>query len=534
MNFRELKQNSKNSLKKNYIVTVLIAITGLIFLSLYSTTSSTIENGIESFSNLFEYGVFLPNTGYELLKDYEENKTIETNDLIEINETEEQKTLAEKYRVTDGLFKPLLDFLDNEWQFLYDNIAKIARNIIPGNIVISTSIISILVTFLYQIFLANPLKVGYSRFFLENSKYHKTKYSRIFYAFSRRNYLKSFKTLGLMTIYKDLWNLTIIGGLIKKYSYRLVPYIVAENPKIKPNSAITLSRRLMNGYKWEAFLLDFSFVGWEILNLLTFGILGVFFLNPYSEGANAEFYKKVLLLNKKRRPSLLNLSRLNDFELYTSEEKDYYPGAELLPKTFAFQKYTPLSLGLLFFVFSGIGWCLEVALFLTKTHTFINRGVLFGPWLPIYGSGCVLILLVFVHGKLKKFLNEPFVLFLLVIILCGIIEYATSFVLELSTGLKYWDYAGHFLNINGRICLENLIQFGFGGLLCVYWLAPKLNKFFEKCNKKHLSIIFLILFILFTFDAINSYKNPRVGYGITAPINPETTLTTQIISGDEK
>ena len=169
MNFKELKQNSKNSLKKNYIVTVLIAITGLIFLSLYSTTSSTIENGIESFSNLFEYGVFLPNTGYELWKDYEENKTIETDDLIEINKTEEQKTLAEKYRVTDGIFKPLLDFLDNEWQFLYDNIAKMARNIIPGNFVISTSIISIIVTFLYQIFLANPLKVGYSRFFLENS-----------------------------------------------------------------------------------------------------------------------------------------------------------------------------------------------------------------------------------------------------------------------------------------------------------------------------------------------------------------------------
>ena len=80
-----------------------------------------------------------------------------------------------------------------------------------------------------------------------------------------------------MTIYKDLWNLTIIGGLIKKYSYRLVPYIVAENPRLKANDAITLSRQLMDGYKWKAFLLDFSFVGWEILNLLTFGILGILF-----------------------------------------------------------------------------------------------------------------------------------------------------------------------------------------------------------------------------------------------------------------
>jgi len=131
LNFRELKQNSKKSLKKNYVITVLITITGLIFLSLYSITNSTISLGIESFSNFFEYGVFLPNTGYELLKNYQEDQNIQTDDFIEISKIEEQKTLAEKYRVTDGIFKPLLDFLDNEWQFLYDNIANIARNIVP-------------------------------------------------------------------------------------------------------------------------------------------------------------------------------------------------------------------------------------------------------------------------------------------------------------------------------------------------------------------------------------------------------------------
>ena len=326
-----------------------------------------------------------------------------------------------------------------------------------------------------------------------------------------------------MTIYKDLWNLTIIGGLIKKYSYRLVPYIIAENPKIRPNAAITLSRDLMNGYKWQAFLLDFSFIGWEILNLLTFGLLGIFFLNPYSEGANAEFYKKILILSKKERTFIPTLNRLNDFELYTIEDRDYYPTAQPLPKTYAFQHYSFLSLGILFFIFSIIGWCLEVALFLSKTHTFINRGVLFGPWLPIYGTGCVFILLIFVHGKLKKYLNEPFLLFLFIMLLCGIIEYTTSFVLELLTGLKYWDYAGHFLNINGRICLEGLIEFGFGGLLCVYWLAPKLNKSLKKYSTKQLLITFLILLTLFSIDAINSYFDPRVGYGITEPINQVTS-----------
>ena len=131
LNFKELKKNSKISLKKNYINTVLICITGMILLSLYSITGSTISGAIESFSNLFEYGTFLPNTYYEALKEYEENKDIGTEDIRKIEEEEAKKTLAEKYRVTDGIFKPLLDFLDNEWQILYDNIAKIARNILP-------------------------------------------------------------------------------------------------------------------------------------------------------------------------------------------------------------------------------------------------------------------------------------------------------------------------------------------------------------------------------------------------------------------
>ena len=100
-------------------------------LSLYSITGSIVSGGIESLSNFFEYGIFLPNTAYQMLKEYEDTKQIETDTYFELEEIEEQKSLAEKYRVTDGIFKPLLDFIDNEWQILYDNIAAIARNIIP-------------------------------------------------------------------------------------------------------------------------------------------------------------------------------------------------------------------------------------------------------------------------------------------------------------------------------------------------------------------------------------------------------------------
>ena len=118
-------------------------------------------------------------------------------------------------------------------------------------------------------------------------------------------------------------------------------------------------------------------------------------------------------------------------------------------------------------------------------------------------------------------------------LLCGVIEYVTSFVLEATTGLLYWNYVGHFLNINGRICLEGLIEFGLGGLLCVYFIAPKLNNLFNKCNKKMLTYIFVALLALFIVDNIYSRIYPNVGYGITELIYPELHTNQNIInSGD--
>lgn len=72
-------------------------------------------------------------------------------------------------------------------------------------------------------------------------------------------------------VFLFLWSLTIIGFFIKQYSYRMVPYIIAENPNIKALDAIRLSRHMMEGHKWECFVADCSFLGWYLLNLVTFG-----------------------------------------------------------------------------------------------------------------------------------------------------------------------------------------------------------------------------------------------------------------------
>ena len=97
-----------------------------------------------------------------------------------------------------------------------------------------------------------------------------------------------------LSVYKLLWWVTIAGGIIKHYSYMLVPYIIAENPGIDGKEAIRLSQRMMDGRKMEAFWIDCSFIGWHILGIVTFGLGEIFWVNPYQQNANAALYVELL------------------------------------------------------------------------------------------------------------------------------------------------------------------------------------------------------------------------------------------------
>lgn len=100
-------------------------------------------------------------------------------------------------------------------------------------------------------------------------------------------------TMFLKSIYQMLWSLTVVGLFIKPYSYAMVPYICAENPNAKPNETITLSRKMMYGHKFELFKLHVSLVGWVALSLITLGLGGVFYCNPYRTAVETEFYIKL-------------------------------------------------------------------------------------------------------------------------------------------------------------------------------------------------------------------------------------------------
>ena len=173
--------------------------------------------------------------------------------------------------------------------------------------------------------------------------------------------------------------------------------------------------------------------------------------------------------------------------------------------------YSISSLITMFFIMCLIGWTWEVILNIITSGEFVNKGMLHGPWLPIYGSGGILIL-TFLYRFRKNPKNE----FLITILLCGTVEYFTGFVIELiNNGKRWWDYTGYFLNLQGRICAEGLLAFGIGGIIIVYFAAPLIDNLIRKINPKILFGILSILLTIFILDLIYSVKNPNTGKGIT-------------------
>ena len=138
----------------------------------------------------------------------------------------------------------------------------------------------------------NPLIVGCYRFFLKNS-WSNAELGELGAGF-KDNWGNVILVMFLKNLFIALWTLLfIVPGIIKMYSYRLVPYILKEHPELTGTQAITLSRKMMNGHKADAFVLDLSFLGWIILSALTCGILHIFYVGPYIQATDAELYKAV-------------------------------------------------------------------------------------------------------------------------------------------------------------------------------------------------------------------------------------------------
>ena len=170
-----------------------------------------------------------------------------------------------------------------------NSYSRTERAIISG---VAASVLGIAggVALALDVFVFNPLEVGGQRFFLVNTA-TAAEVNEFGFGFKYR-YGNVVVTMLLRQIFLLLWTLLfIIPGIIKAYSYRLVPFILAENPDMAPMDAITRSRTLMNGHKWDAFVLDLSFIGWVLLGIVTLGLSLIFYSNPFYYATNAEMYR---------------------------------------------------------------------------------------------------------------------------------------------------------------------------------------------------------------------------------------------------
>jgi len=154
---------------------------------------------------------------------------------------------------------------------------------------------------------------------------------------------------------------------------------------------------------------------------------------------------------------------------------------------------------LLFFIYSFFGWAMEVICKLIEKHKFINRGFLIGPYCPIYGWGCLFIIIF-----LDRYKDNIVTLFVMSIVICSILEYLTSYVMEKVFKTRWWDYSQKKFNINGRICLETMVPFGILGCLVIYLVNPFFVYLLSFIPTNILHVTAIILLIIFVIDTIIS------------------------------
>ena len=576
MKRKDLKKKARKVFQKHYLYFVIVCLMASFIGAEFTDSLSItrIRNQVSSEEKL-------------LIEDFENDDLTEAEELVE----EKKQEIIEKVDSpvlgrTRGVLASLINSISTG--SLYIRITQAIISITKSkNLAITFLIIlSLILSFFIWFYTTNVYPVISRRIFLEGRVYSKVSKQRFLFLLNIKKWNKVAFTMFLKYIYLFFWSLTIVGAFIKRYSYFLVPYIVAENPDIAARDAINLSRKMMDGHKFECFVMDLSFIGWEILGIITFGMTKVLYSNPYKVAFFSEYYAKLRLLaienrienyeylndnllfekadkkllqstyadivelkNKKdksiARDSGVKAFLVNNFgiTLYSKKEEEQYEKEELRKnrinyyqdvidgKTYPnrlfkiqektkkriieninyLRNYNVISFILLFFVFSFIGWLWEVSLHLITDGVFVNRGALHGPWLPIYGWGGVLILMI-----LKKLRKSPLKEFVATIFLCGFVEYFTSVYLELThNGVKWWDYSGYFLNLNGRICAEGLLIFGLGGLAIVYVAAPVLDNMIRKLNKKVAVTLCIILVAVFATDQVYSHFYPNEGKGIT-------------------
>ena len=277
---KELKTRAKAAFKANYWRSVLVAliltaitVSGTAMLSSAGTSGGTL-------GGLYGSGAVTVQPG---------NNGTNNNDS---NDFDYEAVAKDPNASVADLLK-LAGVPDNQITEMLNGVDRDELPVVIGLVFLTLlGVITVIciISFIVRLLLLNPLMIGCRSFFMLNSRTHNASVAAVEKGFTPR-YGRNIGTILLMDIYQALWTmLFIIPGIIKAYSYRMVPYILADDPEIGANEAITRSRQIMKGNKWRTFVLDLSFILWDFLSLITLGLVGLFYVNPYIYSTDAELY----------------------------------------------------------------------------------------------------------------------------------------------------------------------------------------------------------------------------------------------------
>ena len=275
---KQIKEKAKKAFQLNYWKCVLCGLIFAIIVGGASGAGGAASGGSSTFSSL------MYNNQHR-----EETETVEEVEVEGIDENSDPVTVTV---VTSDDNGNEIDVNETDVAFGIAIFSIVALTVFA--IVLVASAVGIAV----DVLLINPVEFGCRNFFRRNLD-EPAKLSSLTFAFDK-NYKNAVKTAFFKDLFIWLWSLLfVIPGIIKAYEYRLVPYIFAENPDMKYSDILAESSKLMKGNKWKTFVLDLSFIGWELLSLCTCGLLSVFYVDPYKLQTDAALYEALKYGDKK-------------------------------------------------------------------------------------------------------------------------------------------------------------------------------------------------------------------------------------------
>ena len=283
---KNLKDKAKKTVKNNYWTAVVLCFVITILTGEYGNSITGIWQSGDSV--LPDYVI----TQNQYLIENEISK----DNIAEIQEKQEKieeitKNLTENQLKMVNTITSNLNSLTKSQKYIYKIWDAIELFIMNQNLLGIAYVLIAIIAILYIILLAEPLLVAERRYFIIASEKENTKMGVMKEIFKRKNWSNVAVIMFFKNFYNFLWYLTIIGGIIKTYEYRMIPYLLAENPDMNKKEAFARSKQMMKGNKWKTFILDLSFILWEILSTVTFVLLDILYVNPYKIATSVELYK---------------------------------------------------------------------------------------------------------------------------------------------------------------------------------------------------------------------------------------------------